>query len=126
MIGRASTAPAVVLACIAPASAAAPVPTPIGVGPQFHPTAMTAAVARARPIGRLRCNGIVRLERAHVELFARGRVVIIPSGIGVARACTYGVRTTTPTGVLEFDGSRRLTLGDFFAVWGRRLARDRL
>jgi hypothetical protein len=128
MVGRASTAAAVVLACIAPASAATPIPTPIGVGPAFHPTAASTAVAAGRPIGRLSCDGIRRLQRAHVELFARGRVVIIPGGIGIsrARACTYGVRTTAPTGVLDFDPTRHLTLGDFFAVWGRRLAHDRL
>lgn len=126
MVGRASTAAAVVLACIPPASAAAPIPTPIGVGPAFHPTAATAAVAAGRRIGRLRCDGIRHLQRAHLELFARGRVVIVPSGIGMSRACTYGVRTTAPTGVIEFDASRRLTLGDFFAIWGRRLTHDRL
>lgn len=50
-------------------------------------------------------------------------MVIVPAGIGVsrARACTYPVRTTTPTGVLELDASRSLRLGDFFSIWGRRL-----
>jgi hypothetical protein len=116
------------VASVAAASAAQPVPTPIGVGPAFHPAAASPAVSAGRPVGRLRCNGIRRLQRAHLEIFARGRALIIPRGIGIsrARACTYDVRTTAPTGVVEFDASRRLTLGDFFAVWGRRLARDRL
>jgi hypothetical protein len=128
MVGRASTAAAVVLAYVAPTSSAAPIPTPIGVGPAFHPTAASDAVAAGKPVGRFRCAGIRHLQRAHVEIFARGRVVIVPSGIGVARAraCTYAVRTNAPTGVVEFDASRRVTLGDLFAVWGRRLARDRL
>jgi hypothetical protein len=128
MVGRASTAAAVLLACVASTSAAAPIPTPIGVGRAFHPTAVSAAVAAGRPVGPLHCDGIGRLQRAHLEIFARGRALIIPRGIGIsrARACTYDVRTTAPTGVVEFDASRRLTLGDFFAVWGRRLARDRL
>jgi hypothetical protein len=68
------------------------------------------------------------VERVHLELFARGRVVIVPSGIGIARthACAYPVRTTTPTGVLELDPGRPLRLGDFFAVWDRRLTPNRL
>ena len=128
MVGRASTAAAVVLACVAPASAAAPIPTPIGAGAAFHPRAASGAVAAGRAIGRFRCDGIRQVERVHLELFARGRAVIVPSGIGIARAraCTYGMRTTTPTGVIEFDASRPPTLGGFFAVWGRSLERHRL
>jgi hypothetical protein len=55
-------------------------------------------------------------------------VVIVPAGIGVARAraCTYPVRTFQPTGVLEFDAAQRLRLGDFFSIWGRRLTRRHL
>jgi hypothetical protein len=128
MVGRASSAAAVVLACVAPAAAAAPVPTPIGVGPRFHPAAASPAVAAAQRVGRFRCGGIRLLQRAHVEIFARGRALVIPRGIGMsrARACTYAVRTTAPTGVVEIDAGRRITLGDFFDVWGQRLARDRL
>lgn len=116
------------LVCAASASAAAPIPTPIGVGRGFHPAAASPAVRAARPVGRFRCRGIGQLERAHVEIFARRRVLVIPAGIGVsrARACTYAVRTTTPTGVVEFDAAKPLTVGDFFAVWGQRLGPRRL
>jgi hypothetical protein len=124
MVGRVSTAAAAALAFVSSAFAAAPIPTPIGVGPRFHPGARSTAVIAARPVGRLRCAGTAVVQRAHLELFAQGRVVIVPAGIGIsrARACAYPVRTTTPTGVVEFDPSKRLRLGDFFAVWNRRLA----
>ena len=55
-----------------------------------------------------------RRELVHIELFANGLVLLLPPGIGMApprRAdgvyvpgprCSYPVRTTTPTGVVEF------------------------
>jgi len=109
-------------------SAAAPVPTPIGVGPRFQPAATPGAIAAARPVGKLRCGGIARPQRAHLELFARRRVVIIPAGVGIARAraCTYPARTVSPTGVVEFEAAKRLTVGAFFRIWGQRLERSRL
>ena len=120
--------PVAALACAASAFAAAPVPTPIGVGPGFHPPAVTPAVKAGRPVGGIPCGGVARLQRAHLEVFTRGRVLIIPAGVGVSRdrACTYPARTTTPTGVVEFDASKRLTVGMFFRIWGQPLARGRL
>lgn len=66
---------------------------------------------------------------AHVEVFDHGRVVLIPAGLGVdgTRDGAYvsGRRhgplfTHEPTGLV---GVRRdgATLGDLYAVWGRRL-----
>jgi hypothetical protein len=108
--------------------ASAPIPTPIGVGPRFHPAATPSAIAAAQAIGRLRCGSIARLQRAHIELFARSRVVIIPPGVGIARAraCSYPARTVAPTGVVEFDAAKRLTVGAFFRIWGQRLEPNRL
>jgi hypothetical protein len=115
------------------------VPTPIGVGLRFHPGPTSPAITRARPVGPLTCGArIRRLVRAHVEVFARERVVIVPAGIGIAppflvqnglvrRArCSYGLRTVEPTGVVELDAQLRPTVGQLFAVWGQRLARRRL
>lgn len=136
-VGVASAA--VVLVLAASASAGDPIPTPIGVGPRFHPGPTSAAVATARPVGRHVCGAPVETRvRAHVELFAQRRVVIVPAGIGVAPPfrlrngfvvggrCSYAIRTVEPTGVIEVDAGVRPTLGDLFAVWGRRLAPDRL
>jgi hypothetical protein len=71
----------------------------------------------------------------HLELFAKGRVVIVPAAVGVrgariasgrvrAARCRARVWTLDPTGVVQFEGSTRL--GDFFQVWGLALLPDRL
>jgi hypothetical protein len=71
----------------------------------------------------------------HVELFANGRVVIVPAAIGVrdaritlgrvrAARCRARVWTLDPTGVVQFEKPSRL--GDLFSVWGTRLAPGRL
>lgn len=98
------------------------------------PPSLSPAVAAARPIGALRCEaaGGARFG-VHLELFARGRVVVVPAGIGVAPPrrrqgayvrggrCSYPLRTREPTGVIEVERGRRATLGDLFAVWGQPL-----
>ena len=96
-------------------------PWPIGVGPRYHPPAANATVLAGTPIGRLRCVKGARFA-VHVELFARREVAIIPPGVGVARSgCSYPLRTTTPTGVVDVSRAGRWTLGDLFRVWGQRL-----
>ena len=112
----------------------APVPTPIGVGAAFHPPALSREVAVGAPVGGFRCGADGTRFGVHLELFAAGRVVVVPAGIGVAppwrrdgayvRAgrCSYPARTREPTGVIEVARSG-VTLGDFFAVWGQRLRR---
>jgi len=120
-------------------TAGGPIPTPIGVGPLYHPTPTSPPVARAAPVGRLTCVGTRRRRYGvHLELFANRRVMIVPAGIGIAPPfvrdgaairsgrCSYPVRTRQPTGVLEVENVGRLTLGDLFAVWGRPLSRSRL
>lgn len=95
------------------------VPLPIGPGPRYRP----AAVARAgAPVGALTCGPAGKTFRVHVELFAGRRVIVVPSGIGVARGgCVYPVRTLAPTGVVEVASGTKVSLGDLFRVWGRRL-----
>ena len=115
-------------------AAAAPlplVPTPIGIGRLYHPSAVNPTSARGEPLGGLRCvRSQGRRIGVHLELFARGRVVIVPAGVGVAPPlrssgpyvvsgrCSYAVQTRAPTGVIEVAASSRLTLGAFFTVWG--------
>ncbi|HUJ92511.1 MAG TPA: hypothetical protein VLW05_07410 [Gaiellaceae bacterium] len=111
---------------------AGPVPTPIGVGPLYHPPAhgpSAAAVAcRAAPLR----EGV----RIHLELFARKRVVIVPAGVGVRGAtlhlgnvvgagCRAGIWTVDPTGVVWLDRAG-MRLGAVFAVWGQPLSPARL
>jgi hypothetical protein len=104
-------------------------PWPIGVGPGFRPPAGPAAVLRGEPVGRFRCaaNGGRRFG-AHVELFVRRRVLLVPAGVGVARGgrCSYPLRTREPTGVIEIRHGTRATVGDLFRVWDQPLGRTRL
>jgi hypothetical protein len=111
---------------------------PIGTSPGHRPGALTAAVRAARPVGGLACRpGRRHALTAHLELFARGQVLIVPSGIGIAPPrvedgayvrggrCRYPLWTVEPTGLIDM-AEEGLTLGDLFAVWGRRLDRGRL
>jgi hypothetical protein len=99
---------------------AAPVPTPSGAGPRY------TLPPAPQPVTRLRCGDDGARLRAHVELFANRRALLLPPGIGVRPRCSYPVRTTDPTGVVEFVPSVAPTLGDLFAVWGQPLGPRRL
>jgi len=111
---------------VAAAVVAAPPPVypwPIGPAPRWQPAALRRAGA---PVGALRCSRGGARFRVHLELFAERRVIVVPAGIGLARGgCRYPVRTRTPTGVVE-AARPGVTLGDLFAVWGRRLGPRRL
>lgn len=104
-------------------------PTAIGRGPAFQP----------RPHAPRRCTPgpLAGRSRAHVELFARRRVVIVPAAIGlggplrreggriVAAGCRAGLRTLDPAGVIDFDGAAT-TLGALFATWREPLGARRM
>jgi hypothetical protein len=104
------------------ATGPAPIPTPIGRGPAFLPPAVGSGPAPSLPCRPGRLDGRLR---AHLELFARRRVIIVPTGVGVGRGCRYGLRTLAPTGVIDFDRPG-LVLRDFFDVWRMPLSRTRL
>ncbi|HEX5448763.1 MAG TPA: hypothetical protein VFW85_01745 [Gaiellaceae bacterium] len=93
-------------------------PWPIGVGPRYQLPATTPAVRAGicapRPVQ----------FAAHVEVFARRRVVVLPQGIGVGRNCRYSASTNSPTGVVRL--TRQVTLGDLFRIWGQPLGTNRL
>jgi hypothetical protein len=121
------------------ASAGRVVPTPIGLGPRFHPSASNASTERGAPIGSLTCaRSDARRVGVHLEIFAHGRVVVVPAGIGMAPPlhrngayvasgrCSYPARTREPTGVIELARYTQLTLGDFFGVWQKPLGPRRL
>lgn len=112
------------------------VPTPIGTGPAFSLPAAGAAVRAGRPVAGLKCSATTAPDTTvHLELFARGRVVIVPAGIGVAPPlrrdgarvvggrCTYPIQTLMPTGVVHVPTRGQATLGQLFAVWGQPLGR---
>ena len=110
------------------------VPTPIGVGPEYRPT---AELGSGDPIGRLGCRTRGARYGVHLELFAHGRVVVVPAGIGLTAVrarrfgtiepagCSYPARTRTPTGIVEVLRGSRLRLGDLFRIWGQPLSHTR-
>ena len=112
----------------------------VGPGPRFRPPALSGAAAAGRSIGRLRCRPGAGGARffVHLEIFARRRVVAIPSGIGVVPPltrdgayvgggrCVYPARTREPTGLIEVDPAVPLRLGDLFAIWGQPLSATRV
>ena len=109
------------------AVAAALLPIPIGVGPRYHPAPGAHGACLSAPLEAGR--------RVHVELFAAGRVVIVPAAIGLrgarlrrgrvtAARCRVRIWTTDPTGVVRLAGAT--TLRDLFRVWGRSLRPERL
>ena len=107
------------LAALAGGGDPSAVPVPIGPGPRYRPTAI---VRDGSPVGAFDCAPAGKTFRVHVELFAHRKVVIVPPGIGVARTgCVYPARTSTPTGIVEIARGAKLTLGDLFRIWGRRL-----
>ena len=113
-----------------------------GAGARFAPSARGSEVAAARPVAGMSCGpGTGRPYGVHVELFAAGRAVRVPAGIGLApplrrsgalvtgERCVYPLRTVDPTGVIDVEarpGDRPPTLGALFALWGQPLTGRRL
>jgi hypothetical protein len=116
-----------------------PVATPIAVGHRYQLPATTRLTRHAAPLGALTCRPATRPPRmAHVELFVRGRAVLLPAGIGIAGPaaisagrvlggrCRYPLSTADPTGVISVNQPGRLTLGQLFRIWGQPLGDHRL
>jgi len=130
---------AVVVALLGALGGGAPIPTPIGVGPQFRVAAAPQRVLDGAPVGRFRCTASpAGRVSAHIELFANRRVLLLPAGVGMApplrregayvvgARCSYALRTTAPTGVVEIARGAGATVGDLFRLWGQPLTRARL
>jgi hypothetical protein len=104
---------------------------PIGHGAAFHPPARGPVPGPCR-------SGLGKRSGAHVELFARNRVVLVAAGIGVRGPVTrsggritgarcYGdLVTLEPTGVVLVRPGASATLADLFRAWGQTLTADRL
>jgi hypothetical protein len=104
---------------------------PVGRGPRFQPGVSGPVVGACR-------RRLGARHGAHVELFASGRVVIVPAGIGtlpprtslsgrITSARCYGqVVTLEPTGLVLVRSGTRPSLADLFQAWGQTLSRARL
>jgi hypothetical protein len=80
-------------------------------------------------VGYQRCVSRLGLRfGAHVELIVRRRVLVIPAGIGLAKArrCSYPLLTRDPAGVVEVARGRTRSLGELFALWGQPLGSVRI
>ncbi|MDO8469406.1 MAG: hypothetical protein Q7S84_00095 [bacterium] len=76
-------------------------------------------------------NGIPLTQHLHplLHIFVSTVEEPIPAGIGLSSSCERAVHTHTDdaaSGIIhvESQDSRRYTLGDFFAVWGKSIARE--
>jgi hypothetical protein len=104
---------------------------PIGWGVRFHEPVRGEIRGPCRP--RLGAR-----IRAHIELFAADKVVLIPAGIGVSgptthldgritgAACYGDLVTLDPTGVVLIRPRHGLTLQALFAEWGQPLSSTRI
>jgi hypothetical protein len=121
------------------ATAEPPAPPPVSREPGFVLPAASEAVVAGRTVAGMRCVTRRTTDALHVEIFVDRKVLVMPAGIGLrpplrkaglARlhggACSYPLHTLDPTGTVLVERSRRRTLGDLFAVWGRHLSRGRL
>jgi hypothetical protein len=106
------------------------IPVSIGAGPQYVPGAR-------EPQTPCTPGPVFGRYRAHIELFANRRAIVIPEAIGLRSprrneldritnaACRAQIRTLEPTGVVEFDDPG-LTLEDLFETWGVPYDKDRM
>jgi hypothetical protein len=117
------------------------VPPRFGPAPLYRPDPLSGAVTNARPLGEMTCGrNPTDWIGVHLEVFVNRFDVVIPAGIGIAPPhsrdgayitkgrCSYPLRTTDPTGMIEVDAAYRqhATLGQFFAAWGQPLSATRL
>ena len=121
------------------APAAPPLPPPVSREPGFVLPAAPGSVRSGRPVAGMRCAPRGAVDAVHLEIFVDRKVLIMPAGIGLrpplqraglARlaggTCAYPLHTLDPTGTIFVERSRPRVLGDFFTIWGQRLAPRRL
>jgi hypothetical protein len=116
---------------------AAPVPAlaPAGAPPSGSPVDGVGAAGSERFVMHI---------HAHLAVFVNGRQRAVPGGIGIAPprqvqptadgpfvtggSLFYWLHTHTADGIVHIEApvARTFTLGQFFAVWGQPLGRDRV
>lgn len=80
------------------------------------------------PIDGIRCDtseGAVEHIHANLQIFNRGRAVIVPANTGIVMSsgCLYWVHTHSNDGMIHIESpvKRPFTLGQFFDIWGQPL-----
>lgn len=88
----------------------------------------------AAPIDGIECGGEVTTTHfhAHLALLSNGNPIDVPSQIGIKQPqdgnCLYWLHTHGTDGVIHIEtpGRTDFTLGNFFDVWGKPLAADKV
>jgi len=80
---------------------------------------------------RLRALGLPALSRSgtklhihqHLDVFAHGKRVVVPAGIGIAEQFISPLHTHDASGVIHVESPtvRSFSLAEFFGLWGVRL-----
>lgn len=83
------------------------------------------------PIDGVHCDaqeGAVEHIHTHLQIFDRGRAIVVPAGIGIrtGMGCLYWLHTHAGDGIIHIESPvlRTFTLGQFFDVWGVGLSRE--
>ena len=84
-----------------------------------------------QPVDDIKCATSEQLAfhiHAHLDIFADGRKVRVPSQIGIPGRCLYWLHTHDSSGVIHVESpvKRTYTLGNFFDVWGAPLSRKKV
>jgi hypothetical protein len=81
------------------------------------------------PIDGIRCDreeGAVEHIHVNLQLFDRGRAVVVPAGIGIPQGsdCLYWLHTHSSDGFIHIESpvKRPFDLGEFFDIWGPDLS----
>lgn len=119
--------PAPAPAAVLPLLSATPIqlaPTnPLGT-PNIWPDGDTLAGGRGQSIAGIDCaNSEAYHFHSHLAIFRNGQMLGIPAAIGLT-GCTYELHTHDWSGILHVEAPaiKKVTLGQFFAVWGQPLS----
>jgi hypothetical protein len=86
-------------------------------------SAVTPTSAATASVGCSATEQLTYHIHAHLALFVDGAPETIPAGIGIHRTCIAWLHTHDTSGIIhvEAPAPHTYTVGDFFAVWGKRL-----
>jgi hypothetical protein len=96
----------------------------ISLGTPTWVSGSSATGGRGAPIGGVSCLVTEDYHvHAHLAVIKDGQALAIPAQIGLT-GCAYEIHTHDQSGILHVETAayHRLTLGQFFAVWGQPLS----
>ncbi|MBI1891688.1 MAG: hypothetical protein HYS18_13635 [Burkholderiales bacterium] len=102
------------------------------LGTPFWGDGDTGSGGQGATVGNAKCvnydsiNSLAYYAHAHISIFRDGQRLAIPRYIGYAANCLYELNVDNMNGVVDMYSTevsyKRLTLGDFFGVWGHPLS----